>query len=148
MPNVWVGIASSLDQPGEGQGQIARLTLSAGTGSPYSVEGQGGRRNPRVYNLQVGSVEELSETLLQLREEDMTRAERVEIHCGPVPLLWQADPVRVNIPELDLLDRRGIVREWHFPFDYVGQTSTYIVDLAPDGFQDVETRRECADSTC
>ena len=63
-------------------------------------------------------MEELSETLLQLQEEDITRAERVEIHCGPLPLLWQADPVRVHIPELDLLDRRGVVREWNFPFDY------------------------------
>ena len=138
IPNIWVGIASSLDQAGEGQGQVARLTLRAGTGSPYSVEAQGGRRNPRVYNLKVGSVEELSETLLQLQEEDITRAERVEIHCGPIPSLWQADPVRVHIPPLDLLDRRGVVREWHFPFDYVSETSTYIVDLAPDGYQDTE----------
>ena len=86
VPNVWVGVATPIDQPGEGQGQIPVLTLQQGTGSPYSIEAQGGRRNPRIYNLKVGSVEQLTQTLAQLREEDITRSERVEIHCGPLPL--------------------------------------------------------------
>ena len=136
IPNVWVGIATAADLPGTGVSSLPRVELRAGTGSPYSIEAQGGRRNPRVLQLAVGSVEELGDALVQLQEEDLTRAERVEIHGGPLPLLWQADPVRVNIPPLDLNDRLGVCREWHFPFDYVTNRSVYIIDLAPDGYQD------------
>ena len=136
VPNVWVGVATPVDQPGEGEAQIPRIVLSAGTGSPYSIEAQGGRRNPRVLQFKVSSVEQLEKSLRQLQEEDLTRSERVEIHCGPLPLLWQADPVRVHIPPLDLNNRLGVCREWHFPFDYVAETAVYFCDLAPDGYQD------------
>ena len=134
IPNVWVGIAVPVDQTGPGVSNIPNLELRAGSGSPYSIEAQGGRRNPRVLQLKVGSVEELNRALAQIREEDITRSERVEIHCGPLPNLWQADPVRVNIPELDLFNRRGVVREWNFPFDYANEAAYYSVDLAPDGY--------------
>ena len=134
VPNVWVGVATPVDQTGAGTADVPALELREGEGSPYSIEAQGGRRNPRILQLKVGSVEELTRALAQLREEDITRTERVEIRCGPLPNLWQAPVVSVNIPELGLINRTGIAREWHFPFDYASETATYIVDLAPEGF--------------
>lgn len=132
VPNVWVGFSTPLDQA---TGSIMRtLELRPGSKSPYSIEAQGGRRNPRILKLQVSSTEELEASLLQVREEDITRSEQVEIHCGPLPLLWQADVARVNIPQLGLVRRLGVVREWTFPFDYAAEGAVYTVDLTPDGY--------------
>ena len=60
IPNVWVGVAVPVDIPGGGEGQIPNLELQAGSGSPYAIDAQGGRRNPRVIQFKVSSVEELA----------------------------------------------------------------------------------------
>ena len=134
VPNVWIGSAVALDQPGDEE--RIRLELREGTRSPYAIEAQGGRRNVKVLKLKVGSIEQLQRALIQLQEEDITRAEQVEIHCSPLPLIWQSPTCRVNIAELDLINRIGICREWEFNFD-TNRSSKYLIDLAPAGYQDV-----------
>ena len=83
IPNIWIGVAVAVDQPGDAE--IRRLELRAGSNSPFSVEAQGGRRNVRVLNLKVGSVEELERAVAQIQEEDVTRSERVEITLRASP---------------------------------------------------------------
>ena len=135
VPNVWIGSAVALDQPGDEE--RIRLELREGTRSPYAIEAQGGRRNAKVLKLQVGSIEQLQRALIQLQEEDITRMEQVEIHCSPLPNLWQSPTCRVNIAELDLINRIGICREWTLNFDPAVTPSMYLIDLAPPGYQDV-----------
>ena len=134
IPNVWIGEALSADQPGDEE--RIKLVLGPGSMSEFSVDAQGGRRNVRVVKLQVGSSEDLLRALEVIQAEDLTRSDRLEVHCGPVPLLWQADPVRANIAPLDIVDRIAICREWQLEFDIANRKSMYLLDLAPAGFQD------------
>ena len=135
VPNVWIGTAEALDQPEDDE--RIKLELREGTRSPFAVEAQGGRRNVKVLKLKVGSIEQLERALIQLQEEDLTRSEQVEIHCSPLPNLYQSPTCRVNIAELDLINRLGICRGWTLNFDPAVNPSSYLIDLAPAGYQDV-----------
>lgn len=46
---------------------------------------------------------------------------------GAYPLA--SDVVVVHVPELGLVNRRGVAREWRIPLDYAKGDAYYLVDV-------------------
>lgn len=126
VPNVWVGVATGPDSSIAGR----RVeTENAEPSSPWSIPAQGGRRVVRVLEIEAASLAALRSAVEAAAERDTLRAARVRLECGPLPHLWHAAAVRVHAPELDLVNKAGVVREWRLPLDPARQDAYYLVDV-------------------
>lgn len=130
VPNEWVGICTAQDQIGLCNPVVLR---NINPMSPWSIPSQGGRIYRRIVESPVATTANLEINVQRIAQNDYLRARRLRLHCGPLPHLWHNQVVSITIPELDLFDQKGLVREWHMPLNQENQRATYIVDVADAG---------------
>ena len=132
VPNYWVGVCTALDQPGFCAPVVKENRSPL---SPWSIPNQGGRIISRIINAPVATTTSLQYYVDRVAEQDYLRPTRVRIYSGPVLDIWHLDKVLVNLPQLDIINQRGIVRRWHLPLDYGDQDAIYVTDVGEKGLE-------------
>ena len=126
VPNSWLGVVTSPDSAVAGAQFPVENTDSL---HPWSIPSQGGRRVVRVLEVDAPDLASLEATVLQTAEIDTLRAARVRLECGPLPIIWASDVVIVHAPKLDIIEKRGVCREWRIPLDVANSDAYYLIDV-------------------
>ena len=142
VPNRWVAVITATDSP------LRNRTAEAVNNEPssrWSVPSQGGRTVTRQIEVDAPvrtdsngnpvpldsaeALEALRRIVRSAAEADTLRTRRVRIECGPLPLLWHAPVVSVHAPDVGVVDKLGVCREWQIPLDAAMRNSYYLIDV-------------------
>ena len=125
VPNHWLGV---VDNPDSTLHNRTAEAENDSPSSPWSIPSQGGRRITRILRVDAPSLEALTQAVRYAAERDTLRTLRLRVECGPLPHLWASPVVRVHFPELGVINRLGVCREWQLPLDAARRNAYYLID--------------------
>ena len=111
IPNIWIGIVSSVDSPLRG----ASFEIRNEVDGPHSIQAVG-REIKKIVTLDAITQEAIEAQLRFVVEQDRRSVRVINIECAKLPIFWHADVVYCDFPSFGI-DAKGIVTDWNIPMD-------------------------------
>ena len=126
IPNRWIGVEEDPERaaaPRVGAGIAIVNNVAGGPTSQIASN----RIRAKVHMMTAASQQMLELATLGMAKLDALQALEVQISCDPTPVLWHADTVAVNMPEIDIANEKGVATRWDMKLD--GTTMRVVVEM-------------------